>query len=117
MDRRRSLLGYYRSDVVGRRSQDGPLSLEQQLESELDLPGVVRSGQLRHGAEVGVAKSSIGIAKHRMIRQIEYFRPKLQIEHLGEAEGLEDGHIDHALPGPIVEIARCIAEHGATGCR
>ena len=71
---------------------------EQQLERKLKLPHGIAGRQSRDFAECGsievIGRHPI---KHRVIREIERFRPELQVIALGECERFEQREIDHIL--------------------
>ena len=71
---------------------------EQQLERKLKLPHGIAGRQSRDFAECGSTEViECRPIKHRVIREIECFRPELQVIALGECERFEQREIDHIL--------------------
>jgi len=78
---------------------------EQQLERKLKLPHGIAGRQSRNLAECGSTEViECRPIKHRVIREIECFRPELQVRALGEWERFEKRKMDHILIRAIREI-------------
>src|SRR5260370_5933553 len=85
--------------------------LEQELQSELDLPGCQRGRQL---TRVRVVICGGHAAKIRMIDQVKGLRAKLNLRPFVQGEVLEQREVDtdearpgHRVAADVAELARC----------